>query len=159
MKTTAKLNLVLALALLISAVILVQACGDNNNAPDGSTLVVNPSAVTLRNVPTDATQNLSVIARYKDGTPIPYAKIHISGAFAEPFVPAQYQFYYYPEGTARPEGNRPVNSGFDGQTNENGVYNFSIVVYGGTAFDDTIYLNSGTANASVVLTVSAATTT
>jgi hypothetical protein len=157
MKSTAKLKLVIALALLISLATLLQSCGKDNTIPDGSALIINPSAVTLNNVPTDTAQNFTVVARAEDGTPIPYARIHISGSFGEPFSPAQYQFYYYPDGTWRPEGNRVVDSGFIGQTDKSGVYTFSIVVFGGTVFDDTIYLNSGTATASA--TVSATTST
>jgi hypothetical protein len=157
MKSTAKLKLIIALALLISLAALLQSCGKDNSIPDRSALIINPSSVTLSNVPTDATQNFTVVARYEDGTPIPYARIHISGTFGVPFNPAQYQFYYYPDGTSRPEGNLAVNSGFIGQTDKFGVYTFSIVVFGGTAFDDTIYLDSGTATASA--TVSATTTT
>ena len=157
MKSTAKLKLVIALALLISVATLLQSCGKENTIPDGSALIINPSAVTLNNVPTDTPQNFTVVARYQDGIPIPYARIHISGSFGVPFVPSQYQFYYYPDGTWNPDGNVAVDSGFTGQTDKYGVYTFSIVVFGGTVFDDTIYFNSGTATASV--TVSATTST
>lgn len=149
MKSTAKLILVLALVMLISPAILLQGCGNEAVTPDGSSLTITPNAVTLKS-DSDSTHNFSVTAKYKDGTPIPYAKIHISGTFAAPFDPAQYWFYYYPDGLGYQGDNAPnppMASGFEGQTDKFGSYKFSIVIFGGSVFDDTIYLTSGTANA------------
>jgi len=157
MKSTTNLKLVLVLALLIVSVILLQSCGNDTSVPDGSTLTISPSSVSQANVTFDAIHNFTVRARYQDGTPIPYAMIHISGSFAVPVSDPRYQFYYYPEGPAKAGGNTLVDSGFDGQTDKYGVYVFSIVVYADKAFKDDINFNSGTATASATVTATTST--
>jgi len=148
MKLTSKVLFVLALTLLLSPVILFPGCGDNKAVPFGSKITINPSAGTLKNIPGDETQNFKVLVTYADGTPIPKAIVHISGTFAVSLsnsVPA-YQFYFYPDGPDRVGGNTAVDSGFDAQTDDYGVYDFSVSVYGpGTTFNDTIVVTSGTA--------------
>ncbi len=142
MKQTAKLPLVLILALLtISEVVLLPGCGDNTSVPDKSTIMITPSSVKLKNPPSDTVVNFKVTIRYSDGTPVPNARMFISGGFAQPNSAGLYQFYYYPGGTQYP--NTAVNSGYEAQADDFGVYDFSIVV-SGVAFDDTIYVTSGT---------------
>lgn len=152
MKYTAKLPMVLILALLIIPIALLPGCGDNKYVPDKSTITINPSSLSVKDILGDTHADFTVVVRYSDGTPIPYANIHITGAFAVPATAAFYQFYYYPGGSLRPGGNFSVNSGFNAQTNEYGVYMFSAEVYGpGSAFKDTIYINSGTVSATATL--------
>lgn len=138
-----KKPIALIAGLLTLSLLSLTNCGDNEAVPAGSTITINPASVSLKDIPGDTVVNFKVIVKYSDGTPMPYAKIHITGAFAEPAVAAPYQFYYYPGGDRVP--NTPVNSGFNAQTDEYGVYDFSLVVYGpGSGFDDTIYVSSGT---------------
>lgn len=153
MKIKKKLRTYVSLALLIGLSFLYQGCGEEENKqipPDGSTITINPDAVELVS-PTDAVQNYTVVVKYADGNPIPYAIVHISSAFSAPFIPAQFQFYYYVDGPNNPEGNTAVNSGFYAQTDEFGIYEFSAVIFGGTVFEDTIYLTSGSAYAESTL--------
>jgi len=139
-----KKPIALIAGLLILFFLSLAGCGDDKAVPDRSTITINPASVSLKNILGNTMVDFKVIVRYSNGTPMPDAKIHITGAFAEPTVAAQYQFYSYPGG----DGvlNTPVNSGFNAQTDEYGVYDFSLVVYGpGSGFDDTIYVSSGTA--------------
>jgi len=132
---------------------LLPSCGDNKTIPDGSTITIDPSSVTLTNISTDSTINFTLILRYSDGTPIPLGRFRISGAFAAPNASAAYQFYYFPTGPDNPNGNTAVPSGFEAQTDDNGVYKFSIVVFGSNVgFIDTIRADSGTASGTVDLT-------
>jgi hypothetical protein len=86
---------------------------------------------------------------------MPYANVIISGGFAMPSTLGLYQFYWGPNGnfSATPS---PVDSGFLAQTNEYGVYDFSIVVFG-FPFEDTIHVTSGTAAGTADITVTTTT--
>jgi hypothetical protein len=152
MKLTARLISVLVLAFLIAPIVLFQGCGDNKNIPDGSTITILPETNELI-IAGEVIVNLKVIARYTDGAPIPYANLVITGGFAAPAAANAYQFYWDPGGNAVANP-IPVDSGFKPQTDESGVYDFSIVVFGTTAFTDTIYATSGTAVGTADLTVS-----
>lgn len=82
---------------------------------------------------------------------MPSAKVRISGAFAVPSPGATYQFYWKPGGDQDPT-NPPVNSGFEAQTDDFGVYIFSVVIFGtSTGFTDTIFVTSGTASGSATI--------
>jgi hypothetical protein len=152
MKLTARLFSVLVLAFLIAPIVLFQGCGDNESAPDGSTITIEGGG-TLNN-PGETAVNLKVTVRYPDGTPMPYANVIISGGFAIPSTLGLYQFYWFPDGNlnADPAKIIPVDSGFLAQTNEYGVYDFSIVVFG-LPFEDTIHVTSGTAAGTADITV------
>jgi hypothetical protein len=148
MKLTSKVLFVLALTLLLSSVILFHGCGDNKAVPFGSKITINPTAAALKGIPGDTTENFKVLVTYTDGTPIPKAIIHITSSFAvtNSGVAPLYQFYYYPDGPDRVGGNTRVNSGYDAQTDDYGVYDFSVSVFGpGSTFNDTINVTSGTA--------------
>jgi hypothetical protein len=140
MKHTARLFSVLVLAFLFAPVVLFQGCGDNKNIPDGSTITITPDTVSLTNVG-EQVVNFKVVVRYADGTPMPYANLVVTGGFASPATTAAYQFYWYPGGNL--VTNTMVDNGFKPQTDKSGVYDFSIVVFGTTAFSDTIYVTSG----------------
>jgi len=154
-----------ALALLAAAatmVFLFQGCGSkNSDAPDGSTISINPTSLTLTNpfLAGNVIQDYTVIARYADGLPIPDVALSISGSFAVPLtssgpiVSPRYQFYNAPGGDQG--GGQAVNNGFIAETDSSGTYKFSIVIFsevtstGGllvpNAFTDTINVMSGTA--------------
>lgn len=155
MKQTAKLPLIIILALLIIPIVLFPGCGDNASVPDRSTITITPSSVKLSNPTPDTVVNYKVTFRYSDGTPIPNARMFISGAFAQPNSAGLYQFYYLPGGTQTPN-NPPVPSGYEAQADEFGVYDFSIVV-SGVAFDGTIYVTSGTVVGTATIAVTTGT--
>ena len=156
MKLTAKSPLVLVLALLIIPIVSLPGCGDNKSVPDKSTITISPSSWSMTNPPMDTVANYSVTIRYADGTPIPSARMIITGAYAQPNSSGLYQFYYYSDGTQNPNGNAAVNSGYEAQADDYGVYNFSVVITG-SAFDDTIYVTSGTAVGTATIAVTTGT--
>lgn len=130
----------LVFAMLTLQLLLLAACGDPTVLPSDAKISVNSQ--TLKNPPSGTSVDFHVVTTYSDGKPMPWAKIRISGTFAEPNSGAVYQFYYYPGGTN--VANTPVDSPFQAQTNEFGVYNFSITV-DGTVFKDTVTVSSGAA--------------
>ena len=130
-------------------------CGDTFDAlPDGSTITINPESASFNNITSDTIQNFTIVARYPDETPIPYALIKVHGPFAIPNSMGLYQFYYYPNGT-QTLGNLTVDSGFKVQTDASGTYTFSVVVFATSLFKETIYVESGTVSATAVLEVTA----
>lgn len=138
-----KKPIALIAGLLILFFLSLAGCGDNKAVPAGSTITINPASVSLKNPPLDTVVDFKVIFRYSDGTPIPNARMFISGGYAQPNSAGLYQFYYYPGGTQGQNPNTAVNSGYEAQADDFGVYNFSIEVTG-SVFDDTIYVTSGT---------------
>jgi hypothetical protein len=151
----------LMMIILASPVYLLPGCGNNEAAPDGATIVINPSS-TSATITADTTFNYTVTVRYADGKPYPKAIVHIYGPFAVPRnvggTNPRYQFYYGPGG---PLGTNPlpVDSGFDAQTDDYGNYHFSILVYGtvggaANAFTDTIDVSSGSALGTIAITIS-----
>jgi hypothetical protein len=146
MKLKIKLVSVSILAVFLPLFIICGGCGSKETVPDGSTITINPGSTALQNINGNTPLNFKVVVKYADGSPIPNATIHITGAFAEPAVAANYQFFYYPDGSQRVGGNTEKDNGFDAQTDDFGVYDFSIEAFGpGAAFTDTIYVTSGTA--------------
>ncbi len=130
---TSRFNHIVLPGIFLSALILLQGCGSSSRletAPDGSTITFNPSFSTLKSPVDICVSEINVIVRYPDGTPFPKGVVTISGGFAVPNVPGVnglglYQFYTAPNcaGTA-------VNSGFQGQTDDKGVYTFSAFIPG-----------------------------
>lgn len=147
-----------ALLVLIGAVIMLGSCGDNKAAPDGATIMFIEQGISLKGLTADTPVNLDLVLRAADGTPLPNTDVKITGTYAVPSPAGSYQFYYYPGATT--VSNTAVDSGFTAQTDKNGVYSFSILVYqfasGGTTtntFTDTIQAISGTAAGSISLSV------
>lgn len=126
------------------------SCGKNITAPDGSTITINPTTITFKNITSDTIADFVVTVRYPDGEPMPYAKVRISGAFAVPNAVSAYQFYYKAGGT-QTVGNPAVDSPFEAQTDEFGTYHFSVVLFGNLVFNDTIYVTSGSASGTTKL--------
>lgn len=152
MRLTAKLTIVIHLSLLLSALFLLNSCGNNKEATAGSKITINPSSVTAA-ISTDTNFNFNVSVTYADGTPYSKAVLYIEGPFAQPRnntnTNPRYQFYYYPGGTEN-SSNLAVNSPFTAQTDDYGNYQFSILVYGQVggvtnSFKDTINVYSGSA--------------
>ncbi len=156
-----KLMALLAMLLVLFAVILTQGCGTSQreceNAEDTATVAIIPDTQTIdtagaglgTNVPLDWTVRVA----YPDDTPMPYACLNISGAFAVPNLAGSgfYQFQFYPSWVIP---NTPVNSGFIAKTDKNGQFTFSTLLSAGTGtWSDTIYARSGTNVASATVEV------
>jgi hypothetical protein len=160
MRQNKKLVPVWVLFILIVPVVMLGSCGKNNGTPDGATITINGPTQTLA-IADNTTQDYSVVARYADGTPIPKAPLRITGGFAEPRnatnTTTRYQFYFFPGGENNPN-NLKVDTGFEAQTDDRGVYNFSVTIFGtvggvANSFQDTIVVSSGTAFGSIALAV------
>jgi hypothetical protein len=148
MKSLAKLITVL---LLISSSFVLSGCGNTNGVPDGSTIKVGPDFTQTGVFFSEVPVVFTIVVRFGDGSPIPHAKVNVSGHYATTSVTfGLYQFYLHADPTA--PGNVPVNSPFDVVTDDNGTYSFSVLVssISGT-FKDTIAARSGTAFGSAVL--------
>ena len=74
---------------------------------------------------------------------MPQACLTISGNYAAPSAVNAYTFYYYDGGDGNAT-NVAVNSGYAAQTNDFGIYRFSVVISAGTgSFADNITVRSG----------------
>jgi hypothetical protein len=137
--------MILVLALPIILVILFQGCGNTNTTPDKSTIEFNPTSFTMKAPETVCLTPINVIVRYSDTTPRPKAVVTISGGFAVPNVitgvsgSGLYQFHTEPNC-----GGVPVDSGFQAQTDDTGVYSFSAVIFGVITLPSSTALNSFT---------------
>lgn len=160
MRKNIKLVSALVLSILIASIAILVGCGKNNGATDGSTITINGPTQALT-IADNTTQDYAVVVRYADGTPIPKAPLRITGGFAEPRnatnTTTRYQFYFYAGGENNPT-NVKVPSGFDAQTDDHGVYTFSVTIFGtvggaANSFKDTIVVYSGTAFGSIDLSV------
>ena len=139
MKIFGKIIPILILSLL-SSLLLLAGCGNENIPPDGSTIYVGPDH-SQAGIAADRPVNFTVVARYPDGTPMPKAIIKISGAFAVPRPFSHYQFYRSPDALSGTE----VDSGFLVQTGDDGSYMFSALIsFANGEFSDTIVATSGT---------------
>lgn len=143
---TMKFITVFMLSLGLASIILMAGCGSETTPPSGSTITVTGPAPF--SIGSDTNFDFTVVVKYPDGTPMPKAKLDISGAFAFPRNAAQsgwhYQFYYSPGGNTVP-GNLAVNSPFEAQTDDFGTYTFSALVSVATGtFTDTIVVRAGT---------------
>ncbi len=124
MKLMVKLPMIFGLALSIILIIVLQGCGKKSDAaPDGSTIEFNPSGYTLAIDTAVCLTPINIVVRYPDNTPHPRAFVTISGGFAVPNVDGTvvsgaglYQFYSTPNC-----GGVPLDSGFQVQTDDNGV--------------------------------------
>ena len=119
------------------------------------------TATQALSIADDTTLDFAVVTRYADGTPIPKAPLKITGGFAEPRnatnTTTRYQFYFNPGGENNPN-NIKADSGFEAQTDDRGVYNFSVTIFGTVggvpnSFKDTVVVYSGTAIGSFALSV------
>lgn len=139
--------------LVIVGLFLFWGCSAGSfTAPSGSTITMNPSSVTITSLSGDVIQNFSVTVKDKDGKLSNKAQLFISGQAAAPRIPSRYQFY---RGV---NGNTPVDGGFTAETDNFGIYNFSIkipaLVDGTTnSFKDNIEITSGGAFVSVSVTL------
>lgn len=160
MRSFRKINtIILYSSFFIALTIIAQACGGNSDVTSAnSTIKFNPSGHTQTGIAADTCVNFDVMVFYSDGTPRPKAFVTMYGPFAEPRNAARYQFYLNPNCNFAGAGNQKVDSGFQVQTNDQGIYSFSINIYatvGGltNTFADSIEAHSGTAFASAAVEV------
>jgi hypothetical protein len=132
--------------LLILPLFVFNGCGNDsfNSIPDGSKISVGPDH-SQTGIAADTTVNYTIVAIYSDGTPIPNARVKVSGSFAVPRANPHYQFYLYPDGPANLT-NVTVDSGFFVRTGDDGTYMFSALISAASgSFSDSIICTSGTA--------------
>lgn len=136
------------LPLVLVFILTLPGCGDDEavcTAPAGSSIVLTGPAV-FGGISADTCANINAAVFYPDGKPMPKACINVSGSFAFPRNTAvtnpRYQFYYYPD--CNVVANNAVDSGFNAQTDDSGVYSFSALISFGTGtFKDEIFVRSG----------------
>lgn len=132
--------------------LLLAGCSQSTTAPSGGTITFDPPSHTQTGIASNTTVNFTVEVKDSNGKPMNKAKIRISGPFAVPRVPvAYYQFYrgYNATGGA-------VDSGFEAETNEFGVYAFSVIIDAAASaggFSDYIAVYSGTNFGSATIAV------
>lgn len=131
---------------IVLCMFTLMGCGKDSTltAPSGSAIAISPTSITA-SIAADTKWDISVTVTDADGAPMNGAKVYITGAFAVPRTLPRYQFY------SSIGGVNAVNSGFSGTTDANGVYSFSITVYTGAAFTDSINVSSGSVSASMDL--------
>lgn len=133
---------------------LVSGCGEET-APSDATITISPTKVEYTGaLAGNATHNITVVVKNASGYPLGNIEIQISGALAAPRTPARYQFY------KKPNGVEAVDSGFSAITDENGTYNFSIIIYAtvngsSSTFTDNLEVRSGSAFNSISLSITA----
>ena len=133
--------------MLFMLIVMFMGCGKDSTltAPSGSAIAISPTSISA-SIAANTTWNISVTVTDADGKPINGAKVYITGPFAVPRTTPRYQFYSSIGGVTA------VDSGFSGTTDAYGVYSFSIIVYTGAAFTDSINVSSGSVSASMALT-------
>lgn len=155
MQSLRKINtIILYSSILIVITIMLQACGEKKDGTDGSTIKFNPTAHSQSGIAADTCVNFDVIVLYSDSTPRPKAFVTLFGPFAEPRNIAdqspRYQFYLFPNCELSGTVNQKVDSGFQVETNDQGIYSFSVNIYSTVSgsintFKDEIEAHSGTA--------------
>src|SRR5512144_2297999 len=128
MRQNIKLVSISIFFILVVSLAMLGGCGKNNGSPDGATITINGPTQALA-IADNTSLDFSIVVRYADGTPIPKAPVRITGGFAEPRkatnTTVRYQFYLSPGGENN-LNNVKVDSGFTAQTDDRGVYNFSV---------------------------------
>jgi hypothetical protein len=143
----------LTVFIILSSFLILSACGGgSDSAPHGSTITIDPAEVTYTSLSGTTFVNYSVVVLNENGVPLDAVELTISGGFAEPRVPARYQFH------RSWNHNDPVISSFSARTDAEGVYKFSIEIYAivngvASEFVDFISVRSATVTNSVSVTV------
>ena len=142
--------------IIICSLFILSGCGSGGSpAPAGSTITISPPTASYVGISGDTPVNFTVTVKTANGVPLNNVDLFISGGFAEPRVPARYQFY------SKRNTDGPVSSGFTGRTDNEGAYEFSIRIYGtvlgvATVFSDSIQVQSATVSGSATVEVTAA---
>ena len=136
--------------------VMLWGCGslgsDPVTAPPDSTITINPETMTATctedpevegdacEVATWHTVFFTIYVKDSDGTPLGNVKITISFPWAVPDSTGVVQLY---------DGSTPVNSPFDAETDDFGVYNlrFDYLLGGGFTYNGDLEVRSGSAYA------------
>ena len=122
--------------------LILIGCSQSTTAPSGGTITFDPTSHSQTGIASNTTVNFTVEVKNLNGKLMNKAKIRISGPFAVPRTTAYYQFYrgYNATGGA-------VDSGFEAETDDFGVYTFSVIIDAAASaagFSDYIAVSSGT---------------
>ena len=148
---------------LISLLFISISCGKGGDgggtdAPYDAIITINPpDGILFDSLSGDAIVPITAVVKTAKGVPLEDVELFISGSLAEPRVPARYQFY------RDFNAGDPTPSGFSAATNENGVYQFSIKIYGvvggsPSVFTDTISIHAQSVFASIPVELGTTTT-
>lgn len=141
---------------IIVMLIPIWGCGkgDSSTAPSptsaNAAITITPKDTSLSGLPAPARiPYYATVRETSGGKPMNEIKVYITGTFAAPYNGGAYYQFYSDKGCSN-----PVNSGFNGTTDENGVYEFCVVVTG-APFDDAngITVSSGAVIATASLKV------
>lgn len=137
--------------LILFCLLVLGGCGGGSSAPAGSVLAMNPADVTLSDSGASLavrTQHYTVSIKDAAGRTLGNTKVTLSALLAD----SGYMQFYDAAGNA-------VNSPFDAETDNFGVYNFTIqfVTGNGLSYFGDIEARSGEAYATTKLTVNTAT--
>lgn len=144
--------LLFAICYLLFAVLL-WGCGslggDSVSAPPDSTITINPETLSVADSREEEdwhTQFFSIYVQNSDGTPLGNVKITISYPWAVPDSSGVVQLY---------DGDNKVNSPFDAETDDFGVYNlrFDYLSGGGLAYYGDLEVRSGSAYGKATFTL------
>jgi hypothetical protein len=131
--------------------VLLWGCGDSSAPPD-STITINPDTLAMTclcETPCDATWHttfFTIYAKDSNGTPLGKTKITISYPWAFPDLYSHVQLY---------DGSTPVNSPFDAETDDFGVYylRFDYMLCGMLKYNGDLEVRSGSAYAKATFEV------
>lgn len=142
-------KILLLLALLGVSAFFMSGCGGGVTAPSDATITINPSTVSITDGTTESTwhtQFFTILVKNSDGNPLGNIKITISYPWAVPDSAGSVQLY---------DGSTPVNSPFDAETDDFGVYNlrFDYLSGGGLNYNGDLEVRSGSAFSSATFEV------
>lgn len=143
-------KILLLLTLFGAAVFFMSSCGSGSvSAPPGATITINPATLSVTDEttePTWKTQFFTILVKNSDGNPLGNIKITISYPWAVPDSAGLVQLY---------DGSTPVNSPFDAETDDFGVYNlrFDYLSGGGLNYNGDLEVRSGSAFSSATFEV------
>ncbi|MBM4136572.1 MAG: hypothetical protein FJ241_07045 [Nitrospira sp.] len=129
----------LGLLLLFLFLIPFSGCGESVSAPPGAKVKINPSEVTITDTGAidTHTQFFSISVTDANDIPLGNIKITISYPWAVPDSSGVVQLY---------NGSTPVNSPFDTETDDFGIYNLRMDYQsGGLDYKGDLEVRSGTA--------------
>jgi len=138
--------------------VLLWGCGDSVSAPPDSMITINPNTLTVTctedpevegdvcEVATPHTQWFTIYVQDSNGTPLGNVKITIFYPWAVPDSAGVVQLY---------DGGTPVNSPFNTETDDFGVYHlrFDYLFGGGLAYFGDLEVRSGSAYGTATFTV------
>ncbi|MBZ0157248.1 MAG: hypothetical protein K8I29_13685 [Alphaproteobacteria bacterium] len=140
-----------AVSLLLLCLVALSGCGGGgNSAPSGSTLTINPTETNVTDTSSSVswtTQFYTISLKNSEGKSLGKTKVTITFPWAVPSSFGVVQFY---------DGDTPVNSPFDVETDDFGVYYLRLDLQsgGGLSYSGDLEARSGEAFASSRISVS-----